>query len=151
LPQSIRPELASCWQAVCAETGAVAAVVAEAQDVEVVGAGGRLDLEVDRVALVDAHLRREALQRLVAVLVDLPLARRRAGLGVLAGDLIGHGRRAGVRVRDGGAHGEHGEDDGEEQAEPEDPARESWRRSGHSGHYLRGYDVARAVNGFQPH
>ena len=75
---------------------AVAAVVAQAQDVEVVGGGG-VDLEADRLPDVDAHLRREALNGGVAGAGDLPVGRRRAGLRVLARDRVGDGRRARVR------------------------------------------------------
>ena len=56
--------------------------------------GRRLDLEADRPAHVDAHRRRVALDRRVARAGDLPRARGRAGLLVLAGDRVGAGGHA---------------------------------------------------------
>ena len=86
---------------------AVAAVVAQPQDVDVVVRGRRLDLEGDRLALVDAHRRREALDRRVAGAVDLPVARAAPGLRVLARDRVDDRRRAGRRLRHGRGHAEH--------------------------------------------
>ncbi len=80
------------------QTRAIAAVVPQAQDVDVVVRGRRLDLERDRLALVHALRRRVALDRGIAVAVDLPVGRVLAGLRVLAGHRVRHGRRARRRV-----------------------------------------------------
>ena len=108
---------------------AVAAVVAQAQDVEVVGGRG-VDLEADRLPDVDAHLRREALDGGVAVAGDLPVGRGRAGLGVLARDRVGHGRRAGVRggMAARGQQGERGR--GSDEARGPAALRWAWSPSG---------------------
>ena len=83
---------------------AVALVVAQPVDVDVVGRGGRLDLEADRPADVDAHRRGVALDGRVAGPADLPGARRRARLLVLACD--------GVRARGHTGGGERSEKQG---------------------------------------
>ena len=101
----------------------VAAVVAEPQDVDVEVRGGRGDLERDRLALVDAHRRREALDRLVAVPVDLPLAARHARLRVLARDGVDDRRRAWRRQRCGGREAEGDERGGQRRGAQEEAAR----------------------------
>ena len=68
---------------------AVALVVAEPVDVDVVRSSRRLDLEPDRAALVDAHRRRVALDRRVAGARHLPRARRASRLLVLARERVG--------------------------------------------------------------
>ena len=70
------------------QPGAVAAVVPQSVDLEAVVAGGRIDLEVDRLPLVDADLGGVPLNAGVAGAADVPLARRVAGLPVLADDLV---------------------------------------------------------------
>ena len=50
--------------------------------------GGRRDLEMDRLALVDADVGRKALQGRVARPADIPFRPGRAGLLVLADDRI---------------------------------------------------------------
>src|SRR5581483_9541664 len=66
--------------------GPVAAVEAEPEDVEVVAAGRRVDLEVDRLPVVDADVRREPLDRRVAGPLDGPVALGRSRPPVLAHD-----------------------------------------------------------------
>src|SRR4051794_18398958 len=78
------------------QPGSVALVIAQPQDVDVVGLRRRLDLEVDRLADVDAHRRREALNGAVADAVDLPVARWIARLAVLASHRVDHRRSAGT-------------------------------------------------------
>ena len=73
----------------CAEP----AVIPHSVDVDVVRRGVRLDLEGDGGAGIDALLRREALDRRVAVAGNVPLARRSAGQRVLADDRILRSRR----------------------------------------------------------
>ncbi len=91
--------------------GAHARVVAHAVDVDPVGGRGGVDLERDRPALVDADVGREALDRRGAGAADIPLARRVAGLGVLAGDgvgdrhVAGRGERGGRAARERAGHG----------------------------------------------
>ena len=83
------------------DAGAVAPVVAEAEDVDVVVGRRRLDLERLRLADVDADLRRVALDRASPTPLDLPVAGRVAGQGVLARDRVGHRRRTRARGRRG--------------------------------------------------
>jgi hypothetical protein len=89
---------------------AVALVVADPEDVDVVRAADRgagrirvVDLEVDGLPVVDADLGREALQRRVAGAADLPDAGRLAGLRVLADDRVGAGTAG---IRRGGSAGD---------------------------------------------
>ena len=101
------------------EARSASAVVAQAVDVQVVGLSVGLDLELDRVALVDADVRGEALDARIAGTDDVPLAGGVARLEVLAVD-----RRPGARVygvRDaasereehrGGGHGDREESEG---------------------------------------
>jgi hypothetical protein len=98
------------------QAGAVAAVPAEPVDVDPVGDGVRLDLEVDGGALVDRDLGREALDRRVAGAVDVPGVQRRAGPFVLGSQRD----RAACPVRgDADQDGEHGrgQHDGQETAQ----------------------------------
>ena len=57
-----------------------------------------VDLERDRLARVDAHLGREALNARVAVALGLPVALGIAREAVLTRDLIGAGRARRERV-----------------------------------------------------
>ena len=93
---------------------AVAPVVAEPEDVDVVVARRRVDLEVLGLARLDAHRGREPLDRGVARSVDLPVARRIAGQLVLAHDRVGG---AGGQRRRGPARRDREERDGERQRE----------------------------------
>ena len=100
LPQSTRPVAAVVRHAgcVCGSSAdgqdggdlarAQAAVVAHPVDVEPVVRRRGVDLEADRLPLVDADVGGEALDRGAARPADVPLARRIARLGVLAGDRV---------------------------------------------------------------
>ena len=73
--------------------GPVALVVAEPVDVDAVIGRVRVDLELDRLALVHADLRRVPLDALVAGAVDIPFRSGRPGQAVLRGDLVVRGLR----------------------------------------------------------
>ena len=75
-----------------------AAVIADPVDVDRVGRRIGRDLEVDRVARLDAVRRREALDRRIAGAADVPLRRRGTGKTVLRDDSI-RGRRARIGGR----------------------------------------------------
>jgi hypothetical protein len=66
----------------------VAAVVAHPVDVEVVGGRRGVDLEMDRLATVDADVGGEALDAGIAAAADVPLALGIARLRVLADDRV---------------------------------------------------------------
>src|SRR5215831_11590517 len=72
--------------------GAVALVVPDPQDVDVVRASRSVDLEVFGLAHVDAHRRGKALDRWVSRAAHLPVTGRVAGQRVLTGDHADHGR-----------------------------------------------------------
>ena len=74
--------------------GAVPRVVPHPIDVEPVGRGGRVDLEADRAALVDADVSGEALDRGAARTSDAPLRLGVARLGVLTQDGVDDGHIA---------------------------------------------------------
>ena len=66
----------------------VPAVPTHAVDVDAVGGGRGVHLELDGLALIDADVRGEALDAGVAGAADIPLARRIAGPAVLGNDLV---------------------------------------------------------------
>src|SRR5262249_47688709 len=79
---------------------AVALVVPEPQDVEMVGGRVGIDLEVDGSAGVDTDVGGEALDTGIAGTRDPPIGRWGSGLCLLAGDDAGHGRAAWPRGGD---------------------------------------------------
>ena len=116
LPQSISPVRCSvrqsgwfCGSVTEGETVAtlrapMPAVVAHAIDVETVAGGNSVDLEEDRLALIDADVGGESLNRRVARATHVPLARRVAGQLVLADDRVGVRRIARSWLLCGVAH-----------------------------------------------
>ncbi len=97
------------------------AVVAKPVDVDPVVGRRRVDLEVDRLALVDADVRRKALDRRIACAGDVPGRLRRAGQAVLSDDLVQR-RVAGASGahRHGGIQKEQWREDGDPHDETED-------------------------------
>jgi len=73
------------------------AVVAQPIDVEPIGAGVGIDLEVDGLPLIDADVRGEALDARSASAADVLLAGRVPRFGVLTHDRVEDGRIAGSR------------------------------------------------------
>ena len=127
--------------------GAVTAVVAEPQDVDVVVLRRSVDLELDRLPGVDAHLRRKALNRRIAVAVDLPVGHRIARQRVLARDLVRASRTGRERVRRaghprGGEQDRRGQDRGRQQHESPAASRHS---IGYRTHYGNAREDLHAV------
>src|SRR5205085_1419155 len=80
-------------------TGPEPAVVAETIDIDAIVVRIRVDLEVDRLAVIEADLCGEALDIAVPGPAQAPLGNRISGLLVLQHDGVGDGRR---RRRDQG-------------------------------------------------
>ncbi len=69
--------------------GAHAAIIAEAVDIDPVVVGIRINLEADRLAVVDTYVGRESLDIGATGAIDAPLALRVARQQIFRHDLVG--------------------------------------------------------------
>src|SRR5262249_193778 len=123
--------------------GGGASVVGDGVDGDLVGRGVGLHLGVNRLSAIDADVGGEALDGGIASAVDVPLARRRSGVLVLAGDGVGSAlsRGAGTgRLCEAGEHEtRRGADTSTERAHPS--------RYGHGAAFSNGRAMTRTSTG----